>query len=438
MRRLLIVCYDYPSIHAAGVIRTYQLAKNLVHFGWEPIILTAQPCVNSEHNIETSDGALECRKISAAAARFLTPVQNTSCSPSPAQQKPGLNGHSRWQYWRRFASKCAVPDGKIGWTYQAVKRGIEIASKYPIHVCFSVSPRPTAHLVGHRLSRRLNLPWVADFTLPWSDAPWLNGRPSIAKWLDERLERQIVRSARHLTVAYSDLAHALAARHGRTPAEITVIPTGYNEDLFVEPTDHLPRKLTVIYPGNHFCEEDRHGEVLLKAIDEWVNSNPALEDRVEFIFVGKKDEALLRHRAAMTHFRVIRIEPPVSHRACVQAILASHACIVNTVGNRIPAKLYECMRAGKWVLALTSPGSDLAGIVNNYSNGIVVAARNRPAIRHALQTIWSRYRAGAVNSMQSNPAIARYSSRQGATLLAAIFDRLSRDYEPVKRPIQPI
>jgi len=43
-RYVLVVCYDFPWIGTAGVIRTYQLAKNLSSFAWQPIILTAQPC----------------------------------------------------------------------------------------------------------------------------------------------------------------------------------------------------------------------------------------------------------------------------------------------------------------------------------------------------------------------------------------------------------
>ena len=238
--------------------------------------------------------------------------------------------------------------------------------------------------------------------------------------------------------AYPDLARSINARYGRTPADITVIPTGFNEDLFVERSSPSPRKLTVIYPGNHFCEQDRHGEVFLKAVDEWIKIEPSLEDKLEFVFVGKRDDGLVRHRAAMTHPAVIRVEPLVSHRACVQAILSSHLCVVNTVGNRVPAKVYECMRAGKWILALTTPGSDLASIVNHYRKGMVVAARNTSAIRQALQNIWRRYRAGAFESMHSEESLAGYRSRHSARLLAGIFDRLSRTHKPAESHLQPV
>src|SRR5687768_15718251 len=73
-RRVLIICYDFPELSNAEVIRTYQFAKMLPKFGWRPLILTAQPCGirrwEVSDDIEFSDGELPCPKITAKAWRF--------------------------------------------------------------------------------------------------------------------------------------------------------------------------------------------------------------------------------------------------------------------------------------------------------------------------------------------------------------------------------
>jgi Glycosyl transferase 4-like domain/Glycosyl transferases group 1 len=427
MRHVLMICYDFPTIYAAGVIRTYQLAKNLPEFGWQPVILTAQECVNREDNIETSDGTLRCPKITAAGSRFLIPSR-TDQRPSRRSLEPQMpNGDGPLRALIRFATQLALPDGKIGWLYPAVKRGLQIARLYPIQMCFSVSPRPTAHLVAYRLARRLNVPWVADFALPWSDAPWLADRPRFIRWLDQRVEGLIVRSAQHISVAYADLARSISARYGHSRVnKMAVIPTGFDDDLFSEPSASPAPKFRVVYPGNHFCEEGRDGEYFLKAIDEWIDFDPRLTEQVEFVFIGKPDDALLRHCAVMRHPEVIRVKPLISHRACIQAIRSSHLCVVNTVGNRIPAKVYECMRAGKPTLALTRPGSDLAMIIHRYSKGVAVPAKNTCAIRQALQNIWQLNRTGTVESIKMDESPSLYSAKHSAELLALVFDRLSQ------------
>jgi hypothetical protein len=428
MQHVLIVCYDFPRISGAGVIRTYQFAKRLPEFGWHPVILTAQACGEKrEDNIELSDGELPCPKITAATSTFAVPVRIEHGAAGKPDGQNGLLRNEGMTGLARFAAQFAVPDGKIGWLFSAVKRGMQIVREYPIQACFSVSPRPTAHLVAYRLARRLNLPWVADFALPWSDAYWLGRRPSFVNLLDRRIERSVVRSAQRISVAYPELARSLEMRHGRyCEDKIAVAPTGFDEGVFVRQHPMAPVKFTVVYPGNHFCEDGRHGQYFLQAIDEWINCAPCLKDKVEFVFIGKRDDALLHRRMLMTHPEVIRVEPLVSHRACIRAIVSSHLCVVNTVGNRIPAKVYECMRAGKWILALTISRSDLAGVVNDYPKGMVVDAQNTAAIRQALQNIWRRCHSGSVKSTQTDEILCRYSAKNSAELLSLMFDGISQ------------
>jgi hypothetical protein len=266
---------------------------------------------------------------------------------------------------------------------------------------------------------------VADFALPWSDAYWFSGRPRFIERIDQQLEGSVVRSAQHVTVAYADLARSMCARFGAAwQQKISVLPTGFSDDLFARENVPTPAKFTVVYPGNHFCDEGRHGDCFLKAADEWIGLNPRLKDKVEFLFIGKRDDELLRQRAAMTHPEVIRVEPFMSHRACVQTILSSHACVVNTVGNRIPDKVYECMRAGKWILALTHAGSDLENLLRRYSRGISIPAQDISAIRNALQRVWQGIDLKASGRIDPDAAVETHSSKRSAEMLSCIFDGL--------------
>jgi hypothetical protein len=433
---VLVICYDFPGIYAAGVIRTYQLAKSLADFGWQPVILTAQPCsLNQEDNIEISDGELQCPKITEAASRFLVPFQIDHHAPRKPPDGVVPEAYARLRRLIRSATQLAIPDGKIGWWHPAVKRSLRLARDYPIRMCFSVSPRPTSHLVAYRVARCLNIPWVADFALPWSDAYWLKARPRFIGWLDQQLEGLAVRAAQHVTVAYADIARSICARHGNAWGEkISVVSTGFAEDLFNQQCPPLSSKFTVVYPGNHFCEQGRYGECFLKAVDEWTVLEPRLAEKVEFVFIGKRDDELLRQRAAMVHPQVIRVEPLISHRACIQAILSSHLCVVNTVGNRIPAKVYECMRAGKWILALTDPGTDLADMMRHYSRGLAIAPREISAIRHALQELVLGNYASTSDPIKAEGPLLHYTSKHSSEVLARIFEDLSRSRRPLESP----
>jgi hypothetical protein len=425
MRHVLIVCYDFPRISAAGVIRTYAFAKNLPLFGWQPLLLTAQSGFPETEDIETSDGPLNCLKFATAPPSILAPFQRSRDARREATDELVSSRNDIVKRVERFASQLAVPDGKLGWLPIAAQYGLRIARNNPPHMCLSVSPRPTAHLVARRLGRSLRIPWVADFALPWSDAYWQCGRPRWISWLDQQLEGSVVRSAQHITVAYDEIARAICARYGRVWQEkISIIPTGYDDDLFEQQSLPKPSKFTVVYPGNHFCEAGRHGEYFLKAIDEWIGAAPHLAHQVEAIFIGKRDAELLQQRELMAHPEVIRVEPLISHRACIQAILASHMCVTNTFGNRMPAKVYECMRAGKWILALADRGSCLDNLIRSYSRGISIPAQDISGIRDALQSAYQRSRSEEAELTEPDRSVASYSSTQGTQKVAAIFENL--------------
>jgi hypothetical protein len=423
---VLMISYDFPGIGTHGVIRTYQLAKNLPSFGWRPVILSAHSCSGSqEDNIETSDGHLNCSKFTVPPSRVLVPFRTNF--RTVRQPFDGMIPKNTGVLKRmlRCASQLAVPDGKIGWLPAAVRRALQVAREYPIKMCFSVSLRPTSHLVARRVARSLGIPWVADLAFPWSGAYWLAGRPRFIEWFDQRLEASALRAAQHITVAYVDIARGMFARYGTAwQKKISIIPTGFSEDLFARESVPIPSNFRVIYPGNHFCEKDRHGDGFLRAVDEWIRLNPQFKDKVEFLFVGKRDDELLRHRAAMVYPEVIRIQPFMSHRACIQTILASHMCVVNTVGNRIPDKVYECIRAGKWILALTDPGSDLENLMRHYSRGISVPAQDISAIRNALQNVWQGIDSKKSERIEADSSVEMYSAKHSAAMVSRIFDGL--------------
>ena len=425
MRHVLIVCYDFPRLDAAGVIRVYQLMKGLLGCGWQPVVMTAQPCnTGVVHDIEASDGELPCPKVTVTGTLFSARTETASRTVATVGENPLPRAGKSLA---RYARQLAVPDGKVGWILPAVRRGLEIARAYSFDLCFSTSPRPTAHFVGRRLARRLKIPWVADFALPWSDAHWLADRPQMIGWLDQRLERSMVRSARHITVAYADIAGSISVRFGRAlEPRMSVIPTGFSEDLFASCEPERPGKFTIVYPGNHFCEPARKGARFLEAVDEWLASAPCLTDQIEFVFIGKRDEELLRCRAAMRHREPVRIKGIISHRECVAAIRSSNACLVNTVGNRIPGKIYECLRAGKPILALAEPGSALDVDIRRYSRGVAIPADDKEAIVRALQRMYSEQDALSIKTTECGGPLARHDAARSAETLARIFDAALR------------
>jgi hypothetical protein len=104
--------------------------------------------------------------------------------------------------------------------------------------------------------------------------------------------------------------------------------------------------------------------------------------------------------------------------------------LVNTVGNRIPAKMYECMRTGKWTLVLSEPGSDLENLMRGYSKGISIPAQDTSAIRNALETVCQGSRLEKAERIEVDQSFQMYSSKHNAEKVYRIFEDVlrSRDH----------
>src|ERR1041385_2842549 len=114
-------------------------------------------------------------------------------------------------------------------------------------------------------------------------------RPRALRWLDERLERATVRAAQHVTVAYDEIARGLSARQGpggRTG--VSVVPPGLANELMPRGRASLPAKFTIVHPGSHFSQAGRYGECFLRAMDQWIDDEPALAGQVECVVIGKQ------------------------------------------------------------------------------------------------------------------------------------------------------
>ena len=117
MRHVLIVCYDFPRLDAAGVIRVYQLMKGLIACGWQSVMMTAHPCnTGAVQDIEASDGELPCPKFTVARLKLPRRGVNDRCTDAPDDE----NGLPSVKYLARYARQLAVPDGKVGWILPAV------------------------------------------------------------------------------------------------------------------------------------------------------------------------------------------------------------------------------------------------------------------------------------------------------------------------------
>ena len=287
MKKILVITYYWPPSGGPGVQRVLKYCKYLPKYGWEPIILTV-----SEGDFPVLDESLgsEAEKFKVFKVKsfsfhkifnFLNKKKNTPTFQLSSSNKDSL--FVRLSRWIRL--NIIIPDGRVGWLPQAVKKGNRIISQHKIDVIFSSAPPYTTHLIAKSLSLSNKIPWVADFRDPWTDRfyNYENKRLWLAQKLDKYLEHSVIKNAdKCITVSRT------ISKYYKKPFE--VIHNGYDEDDFSNIVPYKNKNIVISYLGTMTKSQNpkRFFEVISKQntnqikyqIDLIGNIHPDIQDYI--------------------------------------------------------------------------------------------------------------------------------------------------------------
>ena len=139
-----MIAFHYPPYAGGtGVHRTLKFSRYLAHFGWQPIVLSANPRAygRSDPSAATPPGVDVTRAFAVDSSRSFA-----------------VAGH--------YPQVMALPDRWMTWWLGGVMNGFALIRKHRPDVIWSTSPIPTAHWIARTLQRWSALPWVADFRDP--------------------------------------------------------------------------------------------------------------------------------------------------------------------------------------------------------------------------------------------------------------------------------
>jgi glycosyltransferase involved in cell wall biosynthesis len=424
-RHLLVVSFFYPPSPAVGALRVAKIAQYLPESGWIPTVLTARG---------DADGPAP-REGRVHATRFLSPwnvmagQRRTAAAAASLRERAarrGPIGASAYRALRHLLpmSSVRMPDATLGWVPFAVAEGRRLLGSGDFDAIFSSSGPPSSHIVAARLQRRSGLPWIADYRDLWSDNHW-DVRIGAFRYLEQRLERRVLRGAALLTTVAPTWAERLRALHER---DVEVVYNGFDPaDYPAEPQPHSEFVLT--YVGT-LIQPGQNPEPLFEAL-ALLSSRSTLDlDRsgfqVRFLGTAPGAVAELAERHAVAH--LVRHLPAVPHRECLAEQAAATALLFlgwsDPEHGVITAKLFEYLGAGRPILAVGPPGGDASRILQEC--GLPNLSDDPKTIAQRLEA-WLREFAssGALSPQTRGGAAERYTRRAQTRRLAQLLDELA-------------
>jgi glycosyltransferase involved in cell wall biosynthesis len=401
-RKLLILTYHFPPSSAAGAHRLLGFVRHLPKFGWQCAVV-APPGLPWE----PSDRALRERVPDDTAVY-------TAQYPSGLLTKPLRKAfpYAAWLPMAWAACRRALRD----------QRPDALLTSGPPHII---------HLLGHHLRRRHGFSWVADFRDPWSAGGNSDIHGRVPAGWEAWAEKAVLRGADRIVGNTPRAKEILASAYPGEAPKMAAITNGYDPENFELASGRaLPsesRTVDIIHPGEIYANRDPGPflEAISKLDPAAIPDGRSLRVR----FIGRLGPGAPQIEVLIRDFRlegVATFSGQVSYVRSLDEMMRADILLLLDSSRRragVPAKLFEYVGAGRPILALAEPESDVAWVLRESGAPHRVAPPGDPtAIGRALTELLAETVGPPVREAGREPSPTRFTREMLAGELAGLLD----------------
>jgi len=353
VKRILMIAYHFPPLAgSSGIQRTLRFVQHLPSFGWQPLVLSADPRAYEK----TSDDLLADVPAGTVVRRAFA-----------------LDTARHLQFAGRYLGWMARPDRWISWKFAAIREGLRLIEEFKPDAIWSTYPIATAHVIASALHRKTGIPWIADFRDPMAQEGYPTDPRTWQSYLG--IEADAATQARYCVFTTPGAARLYQQRYPAAVSRIVVLENGYDEESFASAAPQSQaasglasgqRPLVMLHSGIVYPSE-RDPTQLFVALGWLMKEGKLSPADLHIRFRASVHDDLMRN-LAKTHGAQDFIElcPSIPYREALAEMMTIDALLVMQASNcnaQIPAKVYEYLRAGKPILGLTDPEGDTADVL---------------------------------------------------------------------------
>jgi glycosyltransferase involved in cell wall biosynthesis len=328
----------------------------------------------------------------------------------------------------RYLEVLALPDRWISWWPAAVYQGLKMIRQYKPKAIFSTYPIATAHLIGLSLQRLSGLPWLADFR----DSMTEPGYPSdpLTFKAYRRIEVGTVQRCAKAIFTTPSALKMYAERYPKIPkSRWAMIENGFDEDNFRDAEAGLERTISgkarpkiLIHSGVLYPQE-RDPRQFFSALCKLRSSGEISAERLQIVLRATGNDGVYASMIEQMGLSdIIKLAPTIGYREALREMLSADGLLLFQAANcnhQIPAKLYEYLRAGQPIFALTDHAGDTAATLRAAGVTDIVNLADEQEIIEGLR----RFLTSSINgSGVSQATAAQYSRRAHTAELAKLLD----------------
>jgi glycosyltransferase involved in cell wall biosynthesis len=299
-------------------------------------------------------------------------------------------------------------------------------------VIWSTYPIATAHLIGLCLHRMTGIPWVADLRDPMTDDSHPSN-PAVRRayqWIEEK-------TIKHCTRAVVTTPGAIDTYMRRFPhipaSRFVLIENAFDEENFVQAEQHASfvrqddKPFTLVHSGVIYPWE-RDPVPLFEALAALLSDGTISARKFQLLLRATGHDSYLAELIEKYGIGgLVTLAPHVAYRDALQEMLNADGLLILQASNcnhQVPAKLYEYLRAGRPILALTDPIGDTAATLRAAGIDTIAPLDEKDAIIQAIARFLTL--AETKQAPVATAETVRANSRLARTrVLAALLDEVA-------------
>ena len=408
MKRLLAVSWEMPPMYGPRGTQVVRTLGALVPLGWQPTVICLDPRRGGPHWRDGVAGVDVALPPGIEAVRVASPEEWTIVRAA----------------WRLLPALRDRPDSKWVWIGRAAAaaEGRVAATRHEGLVTFA---QPWSdHLVGLRVHRATKLPWVAHFSDPWVDSPYLRASPARRR-AAARMEAEVIREADAIVFVTSETADLVMKKYpDEWRKKVAVVPHGFDSTVVVPGGDRRPGPMRMVYTGR-FYDGLRTPASLLRAVAR-LNTEQPLADTIDMTFIGPHVMEFARDAASLgidrfAHFRDRVSAEDANALAADADVLMVIDAATDGPSPFLPSKLVDYLPLRKPIFGITPADGASASLLKRL--GCPVAPPDdEAAIREAIAGLVREWRDGTLGvERQFDRVAAEFDIRRTAAVFSDVL-----------------
>jgi len=438
MKKVLILSCEFPPQGGPGVQRMAWFTRYLPQYGWEPVVLAAEPDPKKprdEELLDTAGAGLHIHRFQAARLPAFLDVRVV----------------------RALLRAFILPDRNRIWAQRALPTARKLLAEGSFSAILSTDPAG-AHWLGWKLKQEFGIPWVMDIRDLWTGAFTYRPVSVLHALLDSRYERQFLALADSIVCVTAGYPEVLQAQHPSVPPEkYVVIPNGYDEEDFKDAMVGQQDRFRISYVGSVYAFKVRprpagwkrllepfvsggpavpvrSPRAVLQAVRILLDRKPEAREFVRLRFVGSFPDEYLWMIDEAHLADLVEITGYLGHTAAVAEMRQAAVLLLVQDGDGsevvIPGKLYEYLRSGSAVLGMLREGL-AAQLIRDSAAGNVVEPGCAQEAADLLEQWYTRWKNSDPLTNPDRMFIRNFTRRHQTELLAGLLNGMIRHGDEV-------